>query len=60
MPCQKGPLLLHVNEGLQSQGSPGCGTQALIVSRETFPERFMEEERKRQEKHLSAVEDALK
>jgi hypothetical protein len=34
--------------------------QALIVSRETFPDRWAEEEKKRLEKHQSAVEEALK
>ncbi len=45
-----------------------CGTcapqektlEALIVARETFPEKWIEDERKRIERHASRVEEALK
>jgi hypothetical protein len=34
--------------------------EALIVERETFPEKWMEEERRRMERHAARVEEALK
>ena len=34
--------------------------EAVIVARETFPERWAAEERRRMDRHVRAVEEALK